>query len=160
MDQIHGRWLTSRTWPKQRKDLLILLQRLLEELCWELPWMFKIPSLVFGDPVHQPTIFFSLISRAAESDTKKRVFASELFDMVERIHEYLLTRDIKTCEDGELRNHLFYCQQVEEYLLLKHAISKDDIGLLRHATAWAMVMFHGTRKHNYQLETFVYVLDD
>lgn len=90
------------------------------------------------------------------NDFENWISNASMFDLLKRIEQvriYLLTLTEKTQQDDELRNHVLFCQQVEAYLLLKHVISTDDIGLLPHAIARAVVMFHGTKKFNYQMKT-------
>jgi hypothetical protein len=73
--------------------------------------------------------------------------------MIEEVRLILITPDLAQCIYDELRNHILFCQQVEAYLLLKFAISRGDIELLPHALTKAVVLFHGSNKHNYQFET-------
>ena len=86
------------------------------------------------------------------NDWISRVFATSLFDMIEKIRKYVLVDDLKICENDELRNHILFCQQIETYLLLKHFISTDDIDFFLHAFARAAILFHDTKKHNYQIK--------
>lgn len=89
-------------------------------------------------------------------DFKNWISNASMFDLLKRIEQvrvYLLTLTKETRQHDELRNHVLYCQQVEAYQLLKHAISTGDIGLLPHAIARVAVMFHGCKKFNYQIET-------
>lgn len=78
---------------------------------------------------------------------------SELLAKVEQVCTYLLKSSEAMAQNGELRNHVLFYQQVKGYLMLKHAISTGDIRLLLYAIVCAAVMFHGCRKFNYQIET-------
>ena len=78
---------------------------------------------------------------------------SKLLKKIDEVCSHLSTVLGATAQDDELRNHVFFCQQVKAYLLLKYAISSGDIGFLPHAIARAAVLFHDCRKFNYQTET-------
>lgn len=87
------------------------------------------------------------------NDWISRVFNSKLFEMIKKIRKYILIDDMTICQNEKLRNHIFFCQQIEAYLLLKFFISKDDIDFFSHAFVKTIMLFHETRKHNYHMLT-------
>ena len=72
--------------------------------------------------------------------------------MIERIKKYVFVDDLKICENDELRNHILFCQQIETYLLLKHFISTNDIDFFLYVFVRIAILFHNTKKHNYQMK--------
>jgi hypothetical protein len=56
-------------------------------------------------------------------------------------------------QNEKLRNHILYVQQIETYLLLKYVISRDDIDLLSRMFARIILLFHESKKFNYQMKT-------
>jgi hypothetical protein len=69
------------------------------------------------------------------------------------IREYLMSLKNFACVNEKLRNHILYVQQVETYLVLKYVIFRDDIDLLSRVFAQVILLFHESKKFNYQMKT-------
>lgn len=60
--------------------------------------------------------------------------------------------EARSVNDMELRNHILFLQHTQTYLLLKYAIKRADIGLLRRAVDRCCLYFHGSAQHKYAYE--------
>ncbi len=81
------------------------------------------------------------------------VFAFSLFELMNEIREYLMSFKSFACLNKKLRNHILYVQQVEMYLILKYVIFRDDIDLFSRMFAQVILLFHESKKFNYQMKT-------
>jgi hypothetical protein len=86
-------------------------------------------------------------------DWISNTIASNLFRLIEKIRVYLMNSRLFIFENEKLRNHVFYVQQIETCLLLKYVIFRDDIDLLSQIFARVIVLFHESKKFNYQIKT-------
>lgn len=73
---------------------------------------------------------------------------SQLLDNI--INSY--GNEARSTSDTKLRNHILFLQHMQTYLLLKYAIKRADIGLLRRAIDRCCVYFHGSAQHKYAYE--------
>ncbi len=69
------------------------------------------------------------------------------------IREYLMSFKNFACLNEKLRNHILYVQQVETYLILKYVIFRNDIDLLSRVFAQVILLFHESKRFNYQMKT-------
>ena len=60
--------------------------------------------------------------------------------------------EARSTSDIELRNHILFLQHMQTYLLLKYAIKRADIGLVRRAIDRCCIYFHGSAQHKYAYE--------
>lgn len=73
---------------------------------------------------------------------------SQLLDSI--VNSY--GNEARSVNDIELRNHILFLQHTQTYLLLKYAIKRADIGLLRRAVDRCCIYFHGSAQHKYAYE--------
>jgi hypothetical protein len=81
------------------------------------------------------------------------VFATSLLERMNEIREYLMSLKNFACLNEKLRNHILYVQQVETYLVLKYVISRNDIDFLSRMFAQVILLFHESKRFNYQMKT-------
>ncbi|KAL9594963.1 MAG: hypothetical protein Q9179_005169 [Wetmoreana sp. 5 TL-2023] len=60
--------------------------------------------------------------------------------------------EARSASDMEFRNHVLFLQHTQTYLLLRYAIKRADIGLLRRAVDRCCLYFHGSAQHKYAYE--------
>ncbi len=67
---------------------------------------------------------------------------SLVFNILDEIRDDVYGAQTDLCEDGELRNHILYLQQMEIYMLLGYAVKHGDIGLITDCFVRETVLFH------------------
>ena len=70
---------------------------------------------------------------------------SQLLDRI----VYSYSKDVRSTNDMELRNHVLFLQHTQTYLLLKYSIKHADLGLLRRAIDRCYLYFHGLGQSRY-----------
>jgi len=84
--------------------------------------------------------------------------ASQFLDLVEEIRLAAFTRDawLGPHVDVEYRTMCRFLQEVELFLVVRHAVKHGDIGMLRRIVDPLIVVFFGASQHNYGREMLYY----
>ena len=82
--------------------------------------------------------------------------AEQLNELVDKIVKSYIF-DARYTENPEVRNHVLFLQQTQNYLIMKHAIKYADIGLLLRSIRRSAVYFHGSGQHKYAYEMLYFL---
>ncbi|RTE68120.1 hypothetical protein BHE90_017503 [Fusarium euwallaceae] len=80
----------------------------------------------------------------------------QINELVDKIVESYIF-DARYTKNLEVRNHILFLQQSQNYLTMKHAIKHADLGLLLRSIRRSAVYFHGSGQHKYAYEMLYFL---